>query len=395
MNKGIYLGALTLFCSIFVRAQNHELAISSIPFNLIGNKYVLIESVIYDQDTLTFYFDIGATSSLIDKSSAERLGIQPNYEQEVSGAGGKTKYQIALNQKITINDVELDSVHLVLEDLARLKSALEHPFDGIIGYSLVKEFITELDFDNQVIRLYPKAATLDLSSYSQHEFSFDNGIPIPQLEVEIELENSNKYRGNVFFDSGAGLSLLVNTPFKEKNNLVKQVGKILSSSSENLSKESVSQQIAIKQLKIGEYYFSDLPIDLASEESGVSSYEGYLGILGAKIINRFNIVLDYDEKKMYLKPNHLYRNAFEFTLTGFSIRENNEGEVYISKISEESPAYKKGIREGDIVVSVNKNSNGNLAEYRELFKRKGKRIKILLKQKQKVKKYKLKLKKLL
>ncbi len=393
MNRKKILVLFVLLWSVIVKAQNKNLATSTIPFNLIDKQYVLIKTVVNDKDTLTFYFDTGATSSLLDKSSAEKLGIKPNYEQEVDGAGGKTKYQVALNQKVSINGIKLDSVHLVLEDLTRLKEALDHNFDGIIGYSLINKFITELDFDSQEIRLYPKDIKLDLSNYSKLDFTFDNGIPIPQFDVEIELKNSKKYRGKVLFDSGAGLVLLINTPFKEKNNLISQSKKILSSVSENLSKSSIIQEIAIKQLKIGEFSFSNLPITLSSDEAGVSSYEQYLGILGAEIIKRFNIILDYGDKKIYLKPNNFYKNAFDFSFTGFTMDKNDKGEMYISEISIEGSAYRKGIRKGDIIVSIDGNSNANI--FSELLKQEGKKVKILLKQGDKLVKVKLKLERLL
>ncbi|XLS27673.1 aspartyl protease family protein [Flavobacteriaceae bacterium M23B6Z8] len=395
MYKRFLVVVFITITTISVKAQNQGLEITTIPFNLLKNNYVFVKCVVNKKDSLTFYFDTGATSSLIDKSTAKKLGIQPNHEQEVSGASGKVKYQIALNQEITIGGITVDGVHLVMEDLTRLKESMNQPFDGIIGYSLIKEFLTELDFDNQVIKLYPKNSSMDLSSFSQHSFSFDNGIPIPQLDIEIELKNSKKYKGKVLFDSGAGLTLLVNTPFKTENDLVEQTDKILTSSSDNLSGKSISQDIGIKSLSLGKYYFSDLTIGLASDESGVSSYDGYLGILGAEIINRFNIVLDYDNLKMYLKPNSLYDESFDFPITGFSLDKNEAGKIYISKIAKECPAYKKGIRKGDIVISINKNSNNNLAEYKELLKKEGSKIKILIQNGEGKKRYKIRLEKLL
>lgn len=371
------------------------MAISSIPFELIKDKHVLIQAVVNDNDTLTLCFDTGATSSLIDESAAKRMGIEPNHEENVEGAGGSATYEIALDQKITIDKTELHNVPLIITDLTRLREALEHPFDGIIGYSLIENCITEIDFDNKVINLYPKTAKLDLDAYSQHRFVFGNDIPIPQLEVEIELENSKRYRGNVFFDSGAGLSLIVNTPFNQENELARQAAKTLTYKTENLNTQSISQEIAINHLKLGDYKFSDLPIGLEHAQSGVSSFEGYLGILGAVIINRFNFVVDYDKQMLYLKPNTLFNKPFEFPLTGLSLRKRGDGKIYIVNVSEGSPAYEKGIQSGDEIVSINGNSSGDLKAYRKLLKQEGKKASVILRNDQGEREYLIEIKRLL
>lgn len=351
--------------------------------------------MVNDRDTLDFYFDTGATSTLIDSSVAERLGIKSNYKQSVEGAGGKKTYQLALNQQIGVGGIKLDSIHLILEDLTRLKEALNYPFDGIIGYPIMDNYLTEVNFEDKVIRLFDKDTVLDTSAFKTYDFTFDNGIPIPQLDVSIETNNSQTYKGKIFFDSGAGLTLLVNSPFNKTHNLSSQADKRLTSSSDNLSVESTSEKIAIKSLTLGDYTFTDLPIDLSYDTSGVSSYKGYLGILGSEIIDRFNYILDYKNKKLYLKPNQLYKKPFEFPLTGFSITEK-EGMVVVSKVSPEGPAYQKGIRQGDVLISVNGATSSDLKSYENQLKKEGEKVQLQLKNKEgEVKNYELELNRLL
>lgn len=349
-----------------------------IPFHLVKEKYVLVETVVNDQDTLMFYFDTGATASVIDQAAAETLGITADYEREIDGAGGKTSIKVATNEKLALDGVELANQHLVIQDLQSLEKMLEYPLQGIIGRTLMSQYYTELDYEQQQIKLYDLADSLDVSAYSAHPFRFDRGIPIPQLDVSIELTNGNTYSGPVFFDSGAGLTLLVNTPFSEENQLAEQAEKVLSKDSQGFSGKSVAQQMAVKSLTLGKYSFTDLPISLASGKGGVSAYEGYLGILGAEVINRFNVLLDYESKTMYLKPNASFSKPFSFPLSGLSLRENDEGEIYIHSVSEQSPAYAKGIRAGSVVLAVNGYSGNDLATFRKQLKEKGTEVNLEL-----------------
>ena len=57
----------------------------------------------------------------------------------------------------------------------------------------------------------------------------------------------------MFFDSGAALSLLVNTPYKVKNNLETEIGQTITSVTNNLSTKSIQKDALIKSLQIGKY----------------------------------------------------------------------------------------------------------------------------------------------
>lgn len=372
MKFKIYTLLLFSFCSTRIFAQ-----IAQIPFELFRNKYVLFHAKMgVAKDSLTFFFDTGATTCLLDSTQAVKNNIQPNFQQEVEGAGGKTTYLFAKNQSLKLNPkTQLDSLDFVITDLSRLKKSLGKNFDGIMGYALIKQYVTQINFDQKTISLYTNVHQLDTTNYSVLNFNFKNGIPIPQFDVSITLKNGTTYTDTVFFDSGAGLSLLVNTPFAKKNNLIQNIGKFIPTSNNNLSKQSFQVDASIAKIKIGNYTFSDLPISIADDQTGVSSFEGYLGILGSEIINRFNLILDYAQHKIYLKPNHLFRTPFEFPMSGITLMEENS-QIKVGKITTACEAYQKGMREGDTILKINDLENSNLEEYREILNQKNSKVRI-------------------
>ena len=387
---------LTTLSLLFISIVSLNAQIAEIPFEL-KNDLILLKVKINDNpEARTFIFDTGATSDLLDSIAANKLGLKANYKQDVSGAGGTKSYDIILYQKLTLqNKIEIDSTHLVLTDLTKLKDALEKDFDGIIGYSLLTKYITKIDYENQKILLYDKIQHLDTIGYKAVPFEFGNGIPIPQFDISITLKNGESFTDKILFDSGAGLTLLVNTPYNEKHKISTKADKSLVSESENLHAKSISEDIAIKSMFIGGYDLSEMVISIAHDKDGVSGYEDYLGILGAKVISRFNIILDYSSSILYLKPNKKFGQPFEFPLSGIKLKKVNDG-VTISRIEKTSCAYKKGIRKGDKIISVNRNSSGNIKIYREFLKKEGEIIHLkIIDSKGKSKKVKLKLKRLL
>lgn len=382
---------LALIISIHLNAQ-----IAEIPFELKNGMILLDVNINDNTEVSTFIFDTGATSDLVDSTIANKLGLKSNYKQPVAGAGGTKFYDIVLSQKLTLqNKIEIDGTHLVLTDLTKLKDRLERNFDGIIGYSLLKKYITKIDYENQKILLYNKIENIDTKGYKSINFKFENGIPIPQFDISITLRNGETYTDKILFDSGASLTLLINTPYNEKHKLSEKTGKSLISKSENLHGESISERIAIQSINIGGYELNDMVIAIAHDKNGVSSYENYLGILGAKIISRFNIVLDYSTSKLYLKPNNIYNKPFEFPLSGIKLKKV-EDNIIIYRIEKTSTAYKKGIRKGDKLISVNKDSSRNITAYKELLKREGDKIYLtIINSKGETKKIKIQLKRLL
>ena len=397
MKSKIIKGIIFLMGLFKVQAQDVTL-----PFELYENKYILIK-LPTEKDSLTFYFDTGATTTLLDKETAGKFGLKANYQQKVSGAGGEKIYDVVLNQKIFLTkDKSIDGVHFVLEDLSRLKSLLDKPFDGIIGNDIIKNYVTKIDFKKKQIELY-KDSMPEKEGFTGISFNFKNNIPIPQFPITVEMDGGWKFSGDVFFDSGAGLSLLFNAPFVEENFLTYKLGKSFVTyklgksfvtDSNNLSNKTKTINTKIKRIKLGSFTFDNVPVALSSDKEGVSSYKEYLGILGSEIINRFDIILDYKDMILYVKPNHLYNNKFEILVSPIKLKKSESG-ILISSVVENSEAEKLGLKKGQKIISINGKVSNDIAVYRKMLSQKNKNVVIKYLDGEEEKKIKLKLKELL
>lgn len=325
------------------------------------------------EEAFNFVFDTGATSDLIDKNLADKIGLKGNYQQIVSGASGEEIYDIALNQELHLSkDIHIEGVPLIIKDLSNLNSVFGTHIDGIIGYSVISRFVTKIDYENNKLVLYNSLKDADLTGYSKLPFSFDNGIPIPQFNIGFELTNGEKLEGKILFDSGAGLTLLVNTPFSSKHAIKKKASKKVSHLSEGLGSSSTSDIIRIASLTLGEYTFTELPILLSEAKQGVSSKEEFMGILGAKIIQKFHVVLDYENKVLYLKPNGLFNDAFKFPVSGIKLKRDGN-KIVVRSVDKNSPAYQLGLRKDFEILAIN-NSKQDLKSCVELLTEEGKKI---------------------
>jgi hypothetical protein len=324
------------------------------------------------KDSLLFFFDTGAGTTLLDKKIAEKYNLKANYQTEVTGAGGKKLYDIMTNQKIFFDRNQfIDSTNIVLDDLSRLNTSYEKKFDGIIGAAILTNYLTKIDFETQTMNLYKPDDLIDYDSYEKIPFELFSGIP--KVRITFELKNNEKFSGDVLFDSGARLTLLVNTPYKEKNDLLNKIGKKVSYSSRNLSNNTNYSKGLIKSIQLGNTTIKNknLGISLSSDKQGVSSLDNLLGILGSEIINRFNFILDYKNKNLYLKPNDLFNKDFEPLAKALSFEYTEDrSNIIISNVMENSDVHTKGLEKGLKIVSINNIVSKDIYTYDQLLQRK-------------------------
>ncbi len=362
--KKIFFLFLT-FQSLFSSGQ-----IATIPF--IEEGLVFIKVKVNDHDkSLHFVFDTGASAAVLDAGIAKDLGISSSYSSYVQGASGSENYKIATEQKIVVGSLEL-MTNLVLVDLQALNNRSDIPVDGIIGYDILSQFVTEFDFEKDEILLYKNTTDINhITDFKKYKMTL-NG-PIPQVELNVTLKNGKQLKGNFLFDSGANLTILFNTPFAKKHKLSDKINKTYSYKSQGLTSTSGNIGGTVTAIDLFDFSFGEIPISLSQATAGVTSSSGYAGILGADIINRFNMVLDYGNRRFYFKSNAAFHNPFDYPLTGFSL-EKKEDIIIISQISEKSDAYGNGVRPGDQVKAINGQSYITLEAYRTILKKEGQSV---------------------
>ncbi|MDV3575742.1 hypothetical protein CMU59_18380 [Elizabethkingia anophelis] len=385
----------TLLFALITSAQEVKL-----PFELSkDNKSIFIKLPMENQkDSLVFFFDTGAATTLLDKKMADKYNLKANHKTEVAGAGGKKVYDVLTNQKIFLDRNNHVETNIVFDDLSRLSTLYDRNFDGIIGAAILKKYLTKFDFETHTMYLYKFGEPLDNTGYEKIDFEFYSG-GIPRFPITFELKNKEKFSGDILFDSGASLSLLVNAPYKEKNNLLSKMSRKITYSSSNLSNKTNYSKGLIESIQLGNTRIEhkNLGILFSSDKQGVSSENGLLGILGSEIINRFNFILDYKNKKLYLKPNSLFHNEFEMPISPISLKYSDDrNEIRISSIMENTDAYKKGLKEDQKIISINNIVSNDIETYRQLLKQKNKKVIIKYKDSDnKIKTVKFKLKELL
>jgi predicted aspartyl protease len=359
--------------------------VTEIPFELVG-EYIMVPVTI--QDTrLSFVFDTGATSTVLDSTTAVALKITPQNQTTAQGASGSSNYQLSKIASVNIHDVELKNLTAIHVSLLSLSRSLGSKIDGIIGNDVLLNRVTEINYDTRMIRLLRSVDESSISSPRKLPFTFVNFIPIPAIDLSFTLTNGKQFSEKFLVDTGAGLTMILNTPFIEQNDLYHQVGKTITSTSKDLTSKTVNQKALFQHVQIDEFIFSEVPVTLSGAKKGVNGLPGLGGILGNEILKQFNMVLDYPNQIIYLKKNQMFGMPFYYPMAGFKLESMND-RLIVSEVNEKTPAAENGILIGYELIQIDDYTGKDMqlirkrlntpGEVRLVFKNNGQLLKVNL-----------------
>lgn len=303
--------------------------IAQIPFEFKGT-HLSIQVKTKASENLNFIFDTGCTGASIDSAAAVKAGISRENTQAVSvaGSGGAQSYQMALHQNLTIDNLEIKDLNLVLMNFSAFSTDVGERLDGIIGYEILNQYVTQIDFDQKKLLFYDQIKSVDTTGYTGIPFEFSRNILIPRFPVAITLANGQTFSGKVMFDTGNAFSLLVSTPFNKFHHFDSKLGQTSLASSRGANAMSQDQLANIKSMSFNGFEFGEMGIRLTVNDKAEPK-DGYLGILGMEVIKRFHVILDYAHEKIYLKPNKSFHNFMK--MEDFTGKFAQESKTFLEK----------------------------------------------------------------
>ncbi len=191
--------------------------ITSFPFKQLNGGVMLVKAR-FDNltDTFNFILDTGSGGISLDSTTTEVYHIphEPS-GRYIYGIAGVRKVDYAPNQTLNFPGLTVDSLNFYINDYEVLTSVYGMKIDGIIGYSFLSRYLVKVDFDSMKINVfapgyinYPPHGALLHPSFQ--------GLPI----VPVIIKDSKRFSSNYFFDTGAGLCLLLSSRFNEDSSVL-------------------------------------------------------------------------------------------------------------------------------------------------------------------------------
>jgi len=348
--------------------------VTTIPFTQLTGGIIILHATFDDyKDSLNFVLDTGSGGISLDSVTCDyyKLTVIPS-DRIVRGIAGMKYVSFANNHTLHLQGVTIDKLDFHINNYDILSSAYGMHIDGIIGYSFFRRFIVFVDYDNQELKVY----TPGTYKYSKGGYLLKPQFSTLPMQIADVADNKN-ILAKFYLDTGAGLCLLMNDDFANDSAVFKKKRKMYLTQAEGLGGKTDMQLSVVKEIKIGPYRFRNVPAYVFNDEYNVTNYPVLGGLIGNDILRRFNVVLNYPQQEIYIKPNKHYLDSFDYSYTGLGFYLIN-GAITVTDIIKDSPAEKAGFKFGDIIIGVEGNFSNNIQSYKVLMQNAKARLRVVV-----------------
>lgn len=354
--------------------QPESKLITKLPFSQLSGGIIIIKAKFDDlADSLNFVLDTGSGGISLDSSTSADLKIPLiKTEKTIRGIAGLKKVDFAMDHSLHFEGLNVDHLDFHINDYDLLTSVYGVKIDGIIGYSFLRRYIVRLDYDNNKVEIY----TPGTFKYPKGgQLLKPNFTTLPQQMAIIQ--DSREILNRFIFDTGAGLCFLLSKDFTEDSSVFKTKRRFFTTQAEGLGGKKQMELTVVKSVKIGQFKFKNVPVHIFDDTYNVTNYPVLGGILGNDLLRRFNVILNYPEQSIHIKPNIHFSEDFDYSYTGLGIYLIG-GEIRVVDIVKGSPGEKAGFKEGDVIFSVESNFTKNIQVYKNLFQNALGKIKVVV-----------------
>lgn len=267
----------------------------TIPFTLTAYNAIKVKAIVNDTDTLMVHFDVGSfdfrftkdailkkTKLLSGQPEALAGKVSPNYNK----LNKVFKVQMG---NLTFNEPEIVPTGFTAREM-----------DGRFGWNLFEGKQVEINYDLNAIIVHsrlPKA----LKGYHKQKIEFIQSFVCVKGSFEI---GQKKYTGNFLFDTGSDQALIVDSTWASKQHFPKDLKLIKTSALKDPRGVKYETRIVLApRYKINNFELSNIPVYMLGSQNP-TRFE--INFLGNDLLKRFNIVLDFEQDYLYMKPNKLW-----------------------------------------------------------------------------------------
>ncbi len=426
--KKIYPIFLLLFCLCNLSFSQGKFVIQNqkgtdkIKFRLIHNLIVIPVEI--NGVELFFLLDTGVSKPIIFNflNVSDTLKIKDTETIFLRGLGEGESVEAlkSKNNVFRIGDaIKLNQdLYAIYDTNLNFSPRLGVPIHGILGYDLFKDFVVEINYGAEYIRLTEpdkfrykymrKTETLSLEFYNKKPY-INAKVKINNKQIPIKLLIDSGGSDSLWLFENDSLGIVSNKKYYDDF-----LGHGLSGSV--YGKRSIIDEFSIKS-----FTFKDANVAYpdSSSISFARNFKDRNGTLAGNILKRFNVIMDYRNAIVTLKKNTHFKEKFTYNKSGIELAHNGarfvkERDRYVVKnnsnpfgdketkkstrivfdtkykfslkpaytiaeLRKDSPAHRAGLQKGDIVLAINGKSTYqfSLQKLQQMFyDDDGKRIKM-------------------
>jgi hypothetical protein len=357
--KKVWLIAILNCLLLSANAQSFELnnglKNADIPFTLIRNM-IIVKLNINGRGPYNFILDTGVGVMIITEPKLiDSIKIEHKRTIKMSGLGEGDAYEAYVTSPLNVTFPGLTSSNvsaaILKTDIFNLSGYAGMPIHGLLGYEFFSALAVKINFSDTTMSVCPPKY---LKPYKKSQ-----KIPItiedrkPYMQAAITFPDGTKTDNKLIIDLGAGHPISL-------ENMVQKHG---------LPKKSIPANLGValngpitgflsrvKSIEIGNYKIKD-PITSFPDKDYVERAFNTPrnGNIGIGILKRFNLIFDYSNSLLYLKPNEKFKTPFEHDMSGieYYMAGENYSRMIVARVAPGSPADDIGLIKDDEITSIN------------------------------------------
>ena len=332
-----------------------------------SSNLIIIPVAINNSDTLNFILDTGVRYPIITELPfVNKLNL--NFLQPINvkglGEGEQLTAYRSGNNTISLNGLVAydQEIHMVINENFQISQILGIPVHGMIGFNLFKDYVVKIDYPEHTITLIKP----EFFDYKQRDrdivlpLTFEQNKPF--VKTSIVTDKNEEVPVKLLVDTGASDAIWLSTNSDSRISLPEN--HIETFLGRGLSGDLFGTKGRIGAIWVGPLVLYE-PIVAFPDNDMVDQLIGKNdrnGTLGAEILRRFYVTMDYPNKRLILRPNSNLKDEFNYNMSGLEVTNPMPGLpiFLISNIRKNSPAYYAGIQEDDQIIALNNTNSKTL-----------------------------------
>jgi hypothetical protein len=266
----------------------------TIPFTVTSFSAISVKTVINNMDTLNLHFDTGSWDFRLTRDAilkkTKLLSGQPD------ALAGKTKPDY--NKMNKVFKLQMGSLVWNNPKLATT-SLTAHEMDGRFGWNLFEGKTVEVDYDKNLL-IIRSGLPKEMKGYVRAKLEFIRSFVCAKASFKIE---NKKYTGSFLFDTGSDQALIVDSAWASRQNFPQNLKLIKSTVLRDpRGVEYETRTVLAPVLKINGFELTNIPTLMLGSKNP-AGFE--INDFGNDLLKRFNMILDFKNDYLYLKPNKL------------------------------------------------------------------------------------------
>jgi len=290
-----------------------------------------------------------------------------------AGTGENKDLHLTAGEALAVPGLDLGTKPVGVIGESRSTSVLHNA--GVTGGLLLFYYTVEIDFDASKVRVFDSEQFEAPEGWEEIPLDFAKNLPV--LETTLEMEDGSPHPVRLIVDTGGKPQLGLTSD--------ESVGRIPPPDSKptltgtGFRGDVFGRLGRVGRVALGSYSLDGMVAGFGLEnEAPVLAEIDADGVIGIGALYRFNMIFDFANRRMLIKPNHHFSDPFEWSMAGLALQTDAEGRTMVYYVEPGSTAEAQGLEKGDVVESVNGRPSEEFSylEMRKVFEQDGEAVEL-------------------